>query len=139
MDGSAVALARAAEIPIALISARSSAATTSRAEQLGIEDVYQGSLNKLEPYEALLKKYGVSDKEVAFIGDGYVDIPVMERVGVPISVPEADPIVKAQAVYITERRGGQGVLLDAVKWILTEQGRFEKVLTKLRKMIIAAD
>jgi len=139
MDGSAVALARAAEIPIALISARSSDATTSRAEQLGIVDVYQGSLNKLEPYEALLKKYGVTDAEVAYLGDGYVDIPVMERVGVPISVPEAEPIVKALAVYITEHRGGQGVLLDAVKWILTEQGRFDEVLTKLRKMIIAVD
>ncbi|MFC1480939.1 KdsC family phosphatase [Candidatus Neomarinimicrobiota bacterium] len=135
MDGSAMALARAAEIPVALISARTSDATTSRAEQLGIEDVYQGNLNKLEPYADLLRKYDVTDAEVAYLGDGYVDIPVMERVGVPISVPEADPLVKDIAVYITERRGGQGVLLDAVKWILIEQGRFEDVLTKLRKRI----
>ncbi len=137
MDGVAVALARAAELPVALISARQSAATTSRAEQMRIEDLYQGNLNKLEPYAELLAKYGLLDEEVAYIGDGYVDMPIMERVGVPISVPEADPLVKDLAVYITGRQGGKGVLLDAVKWILTEQGRFEEVLAILRKRIVA--
>ena len=131
-DGVGCALARQANLPLALISGRKSEATSARAAQLKIDDVYQGYLNKLQPLEELLDKYGLSDDEVAYVGDGLVDLPVMERVGVPISVPQAHPLARAAAVYITERSGGTGVVLEVVEWILTQQGRYEEVLAGLR-------
>ncbi|UCH64166.1 MAG: HAD hydrolase family protein [Fidelibacterota bacterium] len=131
-DGVGRALARQADLPLALISGRSSEATTARARQLKIEEVYQGFMNKLEPFEILLDKFGIGDHEVAYIGDGFIDLPVMERVGVPVSVPTAHPLVKSVAVYITERMGGQGVLREVVEWILTYQGRFNEVVANLR-------
>lgn len=131
-DGVGCALARHANLPLALISGRKSEATAVRAAQLKIDDVYQGYLNKLQPLEELLDKYGLSDEEVAYVGDGLVDLPVLERVGVPISVPKAHPLVRAAADHITERSGGQGVVLEVVEWILTQQGRYEEVLALLR-------
>jgi len=131
-DGVGRALARQARLPLALISGRNSEATTARARQMKIEDVYQGCMNKLEPLEMLLDKFGLGEHEVAYIGDGLIDLPVMERVGVPVSVPNAHPLVKNVAVHITERSGGQGVLREVVEWILTQQGRFEEVVTSLR-------
>ncbi len=131
-DGVGTALARQARLPLALISGRHSDATTARARQLKIEDVYQGYVDKLEPFEMLLDKFSLEAHEVAYIGDGLIDLPVMERVGVPVSVPNAHPLVKNVAVHITRRSGGQGVLMEVVEWILTQQGRFEEVVTGLR-------
>ena len=50
-DGVGVAMARAAKIRVALISGRYSPATEYRAKELNIEDVYNGSLNKIPVYE----------------------------------------------------------------------------------------
>ncbi|MFB0517618.1 MAG: KdsC family phosphatase, partial [Candidatus Neomarinimicrobiota bacterium] len=113
-DGVGTALARQAELLLALISGRHSEATTVRARQLQIDDVYQGCKNKLEPFEILLGKFNLRAHEVAYIGDSLVDLPVMERVGVPVSVPNAHPLVKKVAVHITKRSGGQGVLREVV-------------------------
>ena len=52
LDGVGIAMARAADLKIALISGRYSPATEHRAKELKIEDVYNGSLNKLPAYEA---------------------------------------------------------------------------------------
>ena len=54
-DGVGVAMARAANFRIALISGRYSAATEYHAEQLKIKDVYNGGLNKIPAYEELKK------------------------------------------------------------------------------------
>ena len=45
LDGAGVAIARAANLKIALISGRYSLATERRAKELDIKDVYNGSLN----------------------------------------------------------------------------------------------
>jgi 3-deoxy-D-manno-octulosonate 8-phosphate phosphatase (KDO 8-P phosphatase) len=89
-------------------------------------------LNKLIPYNELKEKYNLKDEEIAFVGDDMIDIPVMERVGAPIAVSNAYPLVKEIAVYITETAGGEGAFREAVDWVLKGQGRYEAVLTKLR-------
>jgi hypothetical protein len=57
LDGVGMAMARAANLKIALISGRYSPATEYRAMELKIEDVYNGSLNKIPAYEELKEKY----------------------------------------------------------------------------------
>ena len=56
-DGAGVALARASGLIIALLSGRFSSATDIRAKELKIENVYNGTLNKIPPYEAIKKKF----------------------------------------------------------------------------------
>ena len=138
-DGVGVALARQAGFYMALISGRESQATLTRARQLKIDEVYQGYLNKLEPFELLLKKFDLLPEEVAYIGDGFVDMPVLERCGVPVSVPHAPPRVKDLAIYITTSAGGRGVFSEVVQWILTHQGRLEEVFAVMRTEIYKAD
>lgn len=134
-DGMGVALARAAGLPIALISGRYSPATDKRASELKIEEVYNGALNKLIPYEELKEKYNLSDVEIAYIGDDLIDIPVMVRVGLPVAVKDAFPEVKDCAVYVTDTAGGEGALREVVVKILKEQGRYEDVLSDLRNRV----
>ena len=136
MDGVGVAMARAAELIIALISGRYSPATEHRARELNIEDIYNGGLNKLPAYADLKAKYGLSDNEIAYIGDDLIDIPVMEQVRFPISVQNAHPRVKAIAAFITEASGGQGAFREAVEWVIDQQGRTKEVYQILREQIL---
>ena len=63
-------------IKTAWITGRESLTTTQRAEELQIDDVYNGVIRKIDAYDELKKKYGVSDSEVCFIGDDIIDMNV---------------------------------------------------------------
>lgn len=128
LDGEGVVLARSAGLKIALISGRFSRATEKRAQELSIGDVYQGVSKKEEPYEELLKKYGLNDMEVAYLGDDLLDLSIMRRVGFAASVPNACKEVKESAAYITHLSGGQGAVREIIELILKSQGKWEKVL-----------
>lgn len=52
-----------------------------RARELGIELVYQGALRKLESYDDIKKRTGLSDSQIAYMGDDIIDVPVLRRVG----------------------------------------------------------
>lgn len=136
LDGVGIAVARAAEIKIALISARFSPATEHRAKELRIEDIYNGGLNKIPAFEDLKNKYSLSNNEIAYIGDDLIDIPVMEKVGLPITVPNASPEVKAIAKHITSVAGGNGAFREAVFWIIEQQGRTKQVMQKMKEKVI---
>ena len=134
-DGVGMAMARAANLKIALISGRHSSATESRALELKIEDVYNGALNKIPAYEELKIKYDLNDSNIAYIGDDWIDIPVMEQVAVPIAVKNATKQVKNVAVHITRLSGGDGAFREAVEWIVESQGRTEEVIKLMREKV----
>ena len=134
-DGAAVALMREAGIKLALISGRYSSATEERAAELKIEDLYNGILNKIPPYEALKEKYELSDDEIAYVGDDIIDIPVMERVAVPIATQNASLPCKDSAVHITKKSGGDGAFREAVEWILIKQDRLDSVINNLKQKV----
>lgn len=135
-DGAGIALARVAGLKIAFISGRFSPATESRAQELRIEDVYNGTLNKITPYEELKTKYNLADENIAYVGDDLIDIPVMELAGISIAVANAYQPVKNLAHYVTKIHGGCGALREAIDWILKQQGRYEDSLQKLREEVI---
>ena len=132
-DGTAAALAKYANIPIALISGRYSKSTKIRAKELSIEHCYQDVLNKKFILDKLINIYSVNYNEVAYIGDSLVDIPVLSVVGLPISVPSAHKLAQDCSVYITKKDGGEGVLLEVVEEILKKQNRFDEILNLMKK------
>ena len=135
-DGVGVAMARAAGYEIALISGRFSPATEYRAKELKIEDVYNGGLNKINAYEELKTKYKIVDSEIAYVGDDLIDIPVMEKVGVPIAVANAIEDVKGISAYVTKVSGGFGAFREAISWLINEQDRMEEVLKSMKEKIL---
>ena len=135
-DGVGVAYARAADLKIAIISARYSPATEQRAKELGIEDVYNGGLNKLHAYNDLKEKYKLSDNQIAYLGDDMVDIPVMEIVALPIAVANATPDIMKLAKHVTRVKGGDGAFREAVEWIIEKQGRTEELYKIMRARVL---
>lgn len=132
-DGTGAALARYADLPIALISGRYSKSTEIRSKELQIEHCFQDTLDKKSVLDKLIKIYDIEYSQVAYIGDSLVDIPLLEIVGLPISVSNGHNKAKELASYVTSKLGGEGVLLEVVELILDCQGRYDTIFKKMRK------
>ncbi|HKJ67654.1 MAG TPA: HAD hydrolase family protein [bacterium] len=139
-DGMGVALARLTPLRIALLSGRTSEATTIRARELELEDsVYQGYLNKIVALKEILERFEVSAEETAYIGDDYVDIPVMKSVGLSFAVPNARSQVRAIADYTLDTPGGEGAVTESVELILEARGELENALAEMERDIYMVD
>jgi 3-deoxy-D-manno-octulosonate 8-phosphate phosphatase (KDO 8-P phosphatase) len=127
-DGAGIKLASIMGIRTGLITGRDSPAVTRRAKESSMEFVYQGKPKKLESYLSILALAGVTDKEVAYMGDDIPDLPIMERVGLSVAVANAVVEVKRAADYVTKARGGEGAAREVVELVLKAQGRWKKAI-----------
>ncbi len=118
-------------IRLAIITGRESPMVTQRAEALGIDFVYQGSENKLLAYTDLLQKSGVEEDQVCFAGDDWIDLPVLLRVGLAVTVPGADDEVRNRVHWVTSRSGGDGAVREICDLILTAQGHHQNLLQEI--------
>ena len=127
-DGMGVVLARNAGLRTAIISSRSSVTVRRRAEELGIDALYEGHERKGEALDLLLEEQALRPEEVAYLGDDLQDLPVMNRVGLPIAVADARPEVIRRALHVTRAFGGHGAVREAIEWILEARGEMRSVL-----------
>ena len=79
-DGHGLKLLQRAEFQVGIITGRSSPVVEFRARELGIGLVFQGAKDKLVPYRHILDSLGLSDEQVAYVGDDLVDLPLLRRV-----------------------------------------------------------
>jgi len=121
-DGHGIKMLLRAGLQVALITGRTSAAVTARAMDLGIADVYQRALKKIEAYEDLLSKRGMRDDAVCVVGDDLPDLPLLRRCGFAVVVPDSVAEVRTAADYVTRRTGGNGAVREVCDLILKAQG-----------------
>jgi 3-deoxy-D-manno-octulosonate 8-phosphate phosphatase (KDO 8-P phosphatase) len=131
-DGGAIRLWLAAGNSAAIISGRDAPAVCTRARDLGITFIRQGVRDKLPPYEEACGQAGVSDDQVAFVGDDWLDLPPMRRCGYPIAVANAASAVKRAARYVTRRNGGQGGVSEAIERLFRHNGQWSTATAKWR-------
>lgn len=125
-DGTAMSLARLAGLKTGIITKRISEAVRLRARDLKVDHVYQGAADKLSCFYEIIDKEGLEPEQVAFVGDDIIDLPVMRAVGLAIAVSNAREDVKDEAHVITDHRGGDGAVRDAIEYILKAQGKHEQ-------------
>lgn len=131
-DGMGISLFRQAGHKVAVITGRTSDIVSLRSAELKIDDVYQGSMSKKAALADLLAKHDLAADEVCYIGDDFIDIPVMNRVGLPCAVANAVAEVKETAVYVSEKEGGRGAVREIVEMILKTQGHWNALVAKYR-------
>lgn len=110
----------------AVITRRAGKCIEHRCRELGIARLVQGSKDKGAALDELLASTGLSEREVAYVGDDWPDLPVLRRVGLPICPPKTDAIVAAACAIITESRGGDGAVREAIERILAGKGMLER-------------
>ena len=121
-DGHGMVMLQQSGVGIGIITGRTSEVVRIRMESLGIEHVYQGKREKRPAYEELKSATGLSDAEIAYVGDDVVDLPVMTRVGLAIAVQDAHPLAKQHAHWVTPSGGGRGAGREVCELIMDAQG-----------------
>lgn len=117
-DGLGLRLVMQAGIQVALITASFSQATVYRAKRLGISHAFLGVEDKLATLNLLCEQLGITLNQVAYMGDDWIDLPVLHEVGCPITVADAMPENQAAVVYITRKAGGQGAVREVCNLLL---------------------
>jgi 3-deoxy-D-manno-octulosonate 8-phosphate phosphatase (KDO 8-P phosphatase) len=131
-DGQGMTLARTAGLQLGVITGRESAALRRRMKEMGVAFVYEKQPNKIPAYEEILGKAGVTEAQVAYLGDDLPDLPLLRRVGLAVAVGDAALEVKLAAHYVTKAKGGKGAARELIELILKSQGVWEEMIDKAR-------
>ena len=129
-DGHAMVMAGRAGLPIAIISGRKSSIVQARAKELGVAHLHQMAWVKTEPYEKILAEEKLTDEEVCYVGDDVVDIPLLRRAGLAVSVADAVEEAKQYSHVVTKRAGGRGAVREVIEIILKAQDKWDEALAR---------
>ncbi|MDD2320168.1 MAG: phenylphosphate carboxylase subunit delta [Geobacteraceae bacterium] len=129
-DGHGIKLLQRAGIAVAIISGRESQVVANRAVELGIDHVYQKSLDKMAPYQDVLAKTGFTDHQVAFMGDDIIDLPILRRVGFAAAPADAVADIFPYVHFVAKNGGGWGAVREVCDLILKEQSAWEPVTAR---------
>ena len=132
-DGIVMVWAQRVGLKIGLLSARQSATTTERAAQLGITLVHQGVPSKIDAYDEIVGDVGLTDEEVAYMGDDIVDVAVLSRVGLAAAPADAVPEVRSGVHWVASANGGAGAARELLELILRAQGRWDAIVRSFAK------
>jgi 3-deoxy-D-manno-octulosonate 8-phosphate phosphatase (KDO 8-P phosphatase) len=132
-DGLGIRLLMESGVEVGLITARESEAVNRRVQDLGLRFVFQKAKNKLEIFQQLLDKLNLEPSEVGYMGDDWLDLPLLIRVGFAATVADAVPEVLKIAHYVTKRKGGRGAVREVCELILEAKGTDTQLLEKYLK------
>jgi 3-deoxy-D-manno-octulosonate 8-phosphate phosphatase (KDO 8-P phosphatase) len=128
MDGHGAKLLRQAGIETAIITGRKSGIVAVRAKELKITHLYQGVENKPEAFADLLRQTGMAPEECGYMGDDWVDLGVMLKVGFAAAPANSHPEVIARAHWVSEARGGHGAVRELCDTLLRAQNKYDALL-----------
>lgn len=130
-DGYGIVLAHAAGLETGIMTGRASTTVTERARTLGMSVVKQGSLDKIRLFEEILREKSLEAHEVAYIGDDYPDLPVLQRVGLSATPADAPLALKDASFMIMQNSGGRGALREFIEAILRAREALVPTLASL--------
>lgn len=117
-DGQGIVNLHKAGIITAIITARNNGTVEHRAKNLNITELHQGSKNKIETLENIMKKYNINFDEIAYMGDDLPDICILEKVHLKGCPNDAVDEVKAVTNFISTKNGGRGAVREFCDYIL---------------------
>lgn len=117
-DGFGLRLILESDIQTGIITARRSEVVAKRAEELQMSYVYQGARSKLDAYKDIMKQSGLKPFEICYMGDDWLDLVLLKRVGFSAAPANAVPEVKEIAHYLTNKTGGHGAVREVCNFLL---------------------
>ena len=127
-DGLGLRLLQREGIKVGWVSARPSHATTQRARDLNVDFLHQSDTPNVAAVESILAETKLTWDEIVYMGDDIVDLGVLKRAGLGVSVPHAIPECQNMAHYVTEAPGGDGAVREVVDMILKAQGKWDALV-----------
>ncbi len=91
--------------------------------------VFLGNEDKREAYKKVLAMdKGYKDEEILYMGDEFIDVAILKRVGFSATVPNSSPEVQEVVHYITRREGGNGAAREVMDMLRIAQNKKAPVL-----------
>lgn len=115
-------------IPV-IITARKSPMVEHRCKELGVTEIHQGIMNKLDCLKGILDKYSSADQQydfsnVAYIGDDLLDLqcmkPITEAGGIAGCPSNAVKEVIAACRFVAPNKGGEGAVRDFAEYLISD-------------------
>jgi 3-deoxy-D-manno-octulosonate 8-phosphate phosphatase (KDO 8-P phosphatase) len=110
-DGIGLNKLRTLGIETIIISTEPNLVVSARSRKLNIECI-QNCQDKLHALDQVVKKLGLTFKQVAFVGNDVNDLSCLTTVALPIVVSDAHPDVVSFAYYQTKLAGGRGAVRE---------------------------
>ncbi|MEA1921903.1 MAG: HAD-IIIA family hydrolase [Pseudomonadota bacterium] len=129
-DGHGLKMLARSGVTLALLTGRRSPVVSHRATELGIDIVFQRCHDKLKAFSQISRRLGLSNHEIAYIGDDVVDIPVLLKVGFAATVADADPELVPVVDWQSSRPGGRGAVRELCRLIMQAQGSWDKAMAR---------
>ncbi len=120
-DGYGIVRAIELGLKVGIITGRESSIIKKRADELGISDLIQSSIDKVKPFENLMAKYNLKPEEFCYIGDDILDIPLLKIVGFSAAPANARVEVRRVVDYVASTSGGNGAVREVIDFILKAQ------------------
>lgn len=118
-DGMAFELLRKAGIKTGIITSEETEIVRNRAVKIKADELFLGGKDKLNVVKELCDKYGITLKDVAYIGDDINDISVLSVVGIAACPADAQNEVKQiSGICVMSKFGGQGCVREFVERLL---------------------
>lgn len=127
-DGQGMKLLKKTGVDIGVITTCKSPIVKRRMDDLGINHLYQGQIDKLPAYEDLKNKLNLTDEQIAYVGDDLPDLPMLKRVGLAVTVSNAPKIIQQHTHWITKAKGGKGAAREVCDFIMQAQGTYQTVI-----------
>ena len=127
-DGHGMKMLQQSGVQIGIITGRTSDVVLHRMKNLNVQHIYQGRLEKLPAFNELIGKLDLQPEQVAYVGDDVVDLPIMIRAGLAITVPSAHDMAKQHAHWITPQPAGAGAARDICEMIMKAQGTYDEAM-----------
>lgn len=105
---------------VVLITGRNSKIVQNRAEELGIQEVYQNVKNKADVMKVLSKKYNTTTASMAYIGDDMNDLDAILCAGISFIPNDGYDGLKPHVSIILTHNGGEGAVREAIDILLNE-------------------
>lgn len=129
-DGLGIKIAQSFGLDVAVITGLNHGAVEKRVRELGIAEYHAGHVDKVPLMDGIRERLGLERRQVAYLGDDWVDAGVMQAVGLPMAVANAQPEILALAKWTSSRSGGHGAVREAIMFLLRCRGQFDAAWEK---------
>lgn len=129
-DGFGLTLLREVGIETGVITARKSAVVARRIYELKMKYARQGARDKMVAFTEILEESGFNEKQVAYMGDDWLDLKLLCRVGLAVAPANAVDEVKDAVHFITPQSGGRGAVRNLCDLLVESRGVRELLLAR---------
>lgn len=128
-DGAGILFLHLQGIKVAIITGENTEIVRRRSTKLKVDYLEMGVVNKLRKATELCDMLGLSlSKDVAFIGDDIIDVPLLKAVKLSAVPANSPSYVKKYADLVLSKNGGEGVFREFIETLLEKEGKLDETL-----------